>query len=191
MTVTEIECDHSCTWEAAVQMYNDAVQNKKVNAFFCVEKINGRPSTNVFLAVQVDGARSRLTYPHRVKWGVVATAALRNFALMYDMRQQAQQQAAAHLWVKGLQAVMQKGVHLEKFALLNGSVFSIWYNVRKAMDPNFDPDGESALVMRGEAEGVGAGNGRGRNGRNRGYNFVRARRSNPRRLSISALARVA
>jgi len=30
--------------------------------------------------------------------------------------------------------------HLESFALVNGSVFSIWHHMRKATNPNFDPD---------------------------------------------------
>ena len=32
-----------------------------------------------------------------------------------------------------------KGVHLERFALLNGAVFSTWHNVRDALSPHFNP----------------------------------------------------
>ena len=170
MTVTEIECDHSCTWDKAREIYNENAQ-KKVMCFFGAEKdINGKPNYHrVFLAVAIDAARVRLTYPHRIKAGVVWVQTLQRGALSMNMANQAMAQNFANVWERNLQTIMAKSQHLEKFALLNGSVFSIWYNVRKAMDPAFDPDTESRHSMQQEA--TEGNRGFGRAGRRLQYNF--------------------
>ena len=36
-------------------------------------------------------------------------------------------------WERSFSASVQKGLHLERFALLNGSVFSIWHNVQAVL----------------------------------------------------------
>ena len=68
---------------------------------------------------------------------------------------------------KNLAAAVSKRAHMEEFALLNGSVFSIWYNVRKALDPRFDPAEARRVELKEEAEGTA----RARGGRRITYNF--------------------
>ena len=37
------------------------------------------------------------------------------------------------------QLAIDRGAHLEKFALVNGSVFTVWKNIREALDPAYKP----------------------------------------------------
>jgi len=172
VTVTEIECDHSCAWDAARQLHAaHATSPSQLCAFF-VEKDNyGRPNYNrILLAIPIDAARVRLCYPHRVKAGTVANKQLASLCLMFDVNQAAHRTQVENLWKRNFDTAVSNNWHRDSFALLNGSVFSIWYNVRKAMDPGFDPDMGDRHSMRDEAEGGGAGRSRGFS-RNRGYQF--------------------
>ena len=86
MTVTEIECDHSCTWDKAREIYHENLQ-KNIMTFFGAEKdINGKPNYHrVFLAVAIDAARVRLTYPGRIKAGVVWMQTIARGALQMNL----------------------------------------------------------------------------------------------------------
>ena len=128
VTITEVECDHSCTWDAAKTLYTGA-EGRQTGCAFMIEKdvASGRASTRIFLAVAVDAFRMRLYYPHRIHGGVISVAVLRSGALQYDMTVPQHRQAVEVLWQKAFGAAVSKGMHLESFALLNGSVFSIWY----------------------------------------------------------------
>jgi len=126
VTVTEIECDHSCTWEAARQLYEANVA-KPYCGFFVAKDANGRPNlAQLFLAIPVDAARVRMCYPHRVSSCVIPNDLLRTGAFSFNMLVAAHQQQVCSLWQKNYAACVLKKWHLESFALLNGSVFSIW-----------------------------------------------------------------
>lgn len=168
VTVTEIECDYSCPWAAAMQTYNDNAQKQNFVCFGVEKDVNGRPSQRLFLAVSIDAQRVRLTYPHRISAAVYPFSALQHGSFTYNMADAQHQRVVAATWSRNLQAAMAKRHHLESFALLNGSVFSIWYNVKKAMDPRFDPDRETRDSMREEAMG---GVGSSRLQRQRAYSF--------------------
>ena len=44
VTVTEIECDYSCSWETALQAYKDSVGRQNFACFGVEKDANGRAS---------------------------------------------------------------------------------------------------------------------------------------------------
>ena len=122
VTVTEIECDHSSTWEAALAL---AGEQKNFCGFFVPRKA----PREIFLAIPLDEWRVRLCYPQKLHAGYLGTRWISQNCC------KAQPNQMAHcklLWEKRLELFVKKGAHLERFALLNGSVFSAWHNVREA-----------------------------------------------------------
>jgi hypothetical protein len=172
VTVTEIECDHSCSWDAALAKYteNAARDLNSCCAFYVCKDNNGRPDwSKIFLALPIDRSRVQLCFPSKVNAGIVPNSRLFTSACFFNWEDAQHRESVAKVWQREYAACVAKKQHLESFALLNGSVFSIWYNVRKALDPRFNPDQDTRSNM--EQEATGRPSGGGRYGRSRGYTF--------------------
>ena len=186
VTVTEIECDHACTWEHALRLAGEpsSWHAASFSGFWSPR----HAQWDVFLVLPHDAHRCKIVYPMRVSGGLVSIARLletmppgsrdprnRNFVKWVPLFGGDDGQALdprfipalQKMWEDRLQMARSAGANLERFALLNGSVFSIWYNVRKAMDPAYQPRHETRESMEMEANGSG----RGRGGRAKGYAF--------------------
>ena len=161
VTVTEVECDHSCTWEAAIEL---AGSQEGLRGFFC---FRGDHTHQLFLVIPIDAARVRIVYPHRFSGGIYAAPYIVSRCLKM-VPGPANMAVVQKNWNARLAQAVARREHLEQFALLNGSVFSLWFNVRKALDPGFNPDTADSDQMHDEMQGTG-GRRRGR-GHDR-YNF--------------------
>lgn len=158
VVVQEIECDHSCSWEAALELYQSHSSSAASLAGFFVPKRDPRA---IFLVLPLDALRVRLCSPGRLYAGSMQSVALCRSCLRYPP---SHIEDAKKLWRFRLDLFVKRGLHLETFALLNGSVFSIWHNVRNALDPRFDPAHRHTWGCDTQ--------GRGRNGRVKGPEFT-------------------
>jgi len=132
VTLVELEVDHSCTWEKALEL---AGSQEGLCGFFMPKKCRSQ----IFLALPIDALRLRLASPQRLYAGQLPTASLVAGFLKYGL-DEASQAHAKKAWESRHAVATSKEQHLERFALLNGAVFSTWHNLRDALDPNFDPD---------------------------------------------------
>ena len=132
VTLTEIECDHGCSWDHACRLAADAAPR---SSWFLV--MRDKPNEQIFLAVQIDAERTRMCYPQRISAGLVTLAYLNSQCLVIP---QEHMRMAKAQWERNWKYAVDGKHHLESFALVNGSVFSIWHHMRKATNPNFDPD---------------------------------------------------
>ena len=172
VTVTEIECDHSCSWQAAADLavagggMNNIIDPRLLVGFFCNR---GDPAYQVFLVLPVDAVRVKVVYPFRFSGGFYASGYIVTncFKLVDPVR-------IRRMWEQSFAQAVAASSHLERFALVNGSVFSIWYNMRKALDPAFNPDLADSASMREELADSASAGGRRSGGRGagvRGYTF--------------------
>lgn len=72
VTVTEIECDHSCSWQTASDLavagggLNNILDPRLLVGFFCNR---GDPAYQIFLVLPVDAARVKVVFPFRFSGG--------------------------------------------------------------------------------------------------------------------------
>jgi hypothetical protein len=134
--------------------------------FFCNR---GDPTYQIFFVLPVDAARVKVVFPFRFSGGFYPPGHIVTncFKLVDPVR-------IRRMWEQSFAQAVAASSHLERFALVNGSVFSIWYNMRKALDPEFNPDHASSSSMREElADSASAGGRRsgGRGAGGRSYTF--------------------
>lgn len=172
VTVAEIECDHSCSWQTALDLAvagggkSNIFDPRFLVGFFCNR---GDPTYQIFLVLPVDAARVKVVFPFRFSGGFYPPGHIVTncFKLVDPVR-------VRRMWEQSFAQAVAASSHLERFALVNGSVFSIWYNMRKALDPEFNPDHASSSSMREElADSASAGGRRsgGRGAGGRSYTF--------------------
>ena len=173
VTITEIECDHSCSWDAAVALVSETegwITRNTYAGFWQYRSGPGAPF-ETFAAIPLDDpagktGRVRLCYPHHthrtkipVRWFDPVQGEFRRFGKFSGVRgiQDAQRE-----WKRLYDNALKYETHMERFALMNGSVFSIWHNVRQATDPSYD----AAKAQRdGAVSHSGLEDGRTRSGR--------------------------
>jgi hypothetical protein len=172
VTVAEIECDHSCSWQTALDLAvagggkSNIFDPRFLVGFFCNR---GDPTYQIFFVLPVDAARVKVVFPFRFSGGFYPPGHIVTncFKLVDPVR-------VRRMWEQSFAQAVAASSHLERFALVNGSVFSIWYNMRKALDPEFNPDHASSSSMREElADSASAGGRRsgGRGAGGRSYTF--------------------
>ena len=86
-------------------------------------------SQQIFLALPLDEWRVRVCWPQKLYGGELN---LRWLAQNCCKGGANQMEYCQTLWEKKHDHAVKRGQHLERFALLNGSVFSAWHNVREA-----------------------------------------------------------
>ena len=172
VSVKEIEVNHLCRWEEALQLVS-ATEGFKTMAqtwagFFLRFRTEFRPP-ELFAVIPIDDStdrtgRFRICYPNRTyafKLHVLQLQQLMQNGLLQKFVGTTGVARAQRDWQKQVAQALKDGTHLEKFALMNGSVFSIWHNVRQAMDPLYDAaeaeqcratHDESAVKLRGGRE---------------------------------------
>jgi len=145
VTVREIECDHSCDWKDALAQAGD---QSGFRGFWCPR--GDRDTRNVFLVLPIDQHRGRLCLP-RKRWGPTHWLAdIAQKCAKYSLTTPQHTEGMKRVWECNLATARRDGTHLEKFALLNGSVFTIWPNLREAFDPRFNPDDRSTWHLGGD-----------------------------------------
>ena len=142
VVVREIAVDHLCSWEAALTLvratdgWNTMTQSF---AGFYLHFRSGCGRGELLAAVPLDDATGRAgrfrlclprrTYAQRVHaqmlYQLVASKVLCKLGGTTGVAR------AQREWQRQTAQASQDGSHLEKFALMNGSVFSIWHNVRQ------------------------------------------------------------
>ena len=172
VSVKEIEVNHLCRWEEALQLVSATEGFKTMTQtwagfFLHFRTENGPPE--LFAVIPIDDStgrsgRVRICYPSRTYASKVHVAQLVQLVQNGRLKKLGGTTGVARAqrsWQKQVAQALKDGTHLVKFALMNGSVFSIWHNVRQAMDPLYDAaeaeqgratHDESAVRLRGGRE---------------------------------------
>jgi hypothetical protein len=127
----EIECDHSCSWEAALELAGDQKD-------FCGFFVPSKNHLQIFLALPLDEWRVRVCLPQKLYGGEISNRWVARNCFKAAPAQMAQVKV---LWERVRENAVKRELHLERFALLNGSVFSAWHNVREARRASSNPFG--------------------------------------------------
>jgi len=136
VTVKEIECDHSMTFDDALALAGD---QEGFRGFLVLRE---RPN-NVFLSLPVDAYKAKLSTPAKRFAGQTLLANLAKTAVKFALDRPEHLAHVKALWEGKRQLAIDSGAHLEKFGLVNGSVFTVWKNIREALDPSYKPDDAS------------------------------------------------
>ena len=165
----EVEVNHLCRWEEVLQLVSATEGFKTAGqtwaGFYLFFRTQYRPP-ELFAVLPIDDAagrtgRFRICYPSKTYAFKLHVAQLGQLAQERKLQKLVGTTGVARAqrdWRKQVAQALKEGTHLETFALMNGSVFSIWHNVCQAMDPLYDAAGAlptqdtSAVKLRGGRE---------------------------------------
>ena len=152
VSVKEVELNHLCRWEEVLQLVSATEGFKTAGqtwaGFYLFFRTQFRPP-ELLAVLPIDDAagrtgRFRICYPSKTYAFKLHVAQLGQLAQERKLQKLVGTTGVARAqrdWRKQVAQALKEGTHLETFALMNGSVFSIWHNVRQAMDPLYDAAG--------------------------------------------------
>ena len=152
VSVKEVEVNHLCRWEEVLQLVSATEGFKAAGqtwaGFYLFFRTQFRPP-ELLAVLPIDDAagrtgRFRICYPSKTYAFKLHAAQLGQLAQERKLQKLVGTTGVAQAqrgWRKQVAQALKEGTHLETFALMNGSVFSIWHNVRQAMDPLYDAAG--------------------------------------------------
>lgn len=130
------QVDHACPWEDALALAGD---QQGYRGFYM---LRNNTANELFVLTPIDGLRGRICLPRRRCGTTIPFASVASTCVRIDTSVEGHLAALNKIWDENIHTARATGAHLERFGLLNGSVFTIWPNLREALDPKYDPNNE-------------------------------------------------